>query len=630
MLRPLPRTLFAWLVLASALLVYLSFQSIGLDDFDSFAFAFGLERWETALREVHPPGFPVYLVLAKGLHLLVNGTRLALTLCSALSGALGLALLPSLGRALGAERAGGLAALLLIFLPGYWLNSELALSDMPGLALVLLAMVVLLRGGRANFALGCFLAGLSLGVRPHSALGVALAGLLALARLRPLRREAWPTLAWGLLAGALGVSLWLAWASSSLGGLEGYLQRLDTHRLHVQTSDSLFGRPIDAEALRWRAEQFAASWGNLLAATLTPAPLLLVLGLLGLGLLGLPLRHRFTQFVGLWLLAELAKVFLFVSLERPRLLLPALVPLLLLLAFGYGRGMARWPVLRLGLVALLLFSLWRSLPPLITLNQVAPSPQRAAAYVLAHYPQAESSVVLAQSSFMAARYHLGAYHHFYPPYYDEAAWAQDIQTRQAQTLIVFDGDEIPPPMLETLLKAGDFVPIEDRVFERDRRVFLHHSTVRLQVFIPQDQLKAEHLALPADQQLEAANPEDGRFFGAGWYRAEGIGSTWGRWADQSALLRVALPAQGARLSFSAAPYMGEQSVTLFVNGQEVGTLALNTIWGSYQIDIPASAIAGQDISTLELRHRLAENPPKHSRRLASAYSIFHFAPLASP
>ncbi len=309
-----------------AFAIYVSFMSIGLDDFDSHTFALAIENPGIALVTVHAPGFPIYLFISKLIQLMVGDTRLALTLVSAICGALGIVFVAKIGSLAAGEKAGFISAGLLLFTPGYWSNSEVALSDIPGISFVLLAIFLFLCAQEKRSALdlvaGCLVTGLLLGVRPHNAIPVVIAGIWAIVKTRRLRSANFQSIALAAIAGLLAISMWLAPIALAFNGLDGYVNHLANYREHVQNSDSLFRSEINSETLALRWQAFVDGWIHLLAGGDAHA-IVLILMLLTVGLIKTPINNRYTWFFIAWFIVEACKLFLLASLERPRLFLPA-------------------------------------------------------------------------------------------------------------------------------------------------------------------------------------------------------------------------------------------------------------------------------------------------------------------
>src|SRR5579859_3732820 len=80
-------TLTPILLFAGFAALYTLTRSISLDDFDSFNFARAIDHFDVRLNQPQPPGYPVYIFLARLLDLLVRNHQLALTLLSAFCGA---------------------------------------------------------------------------------------------------------------------------------------------------------------------------------------------------------------------------------------------------------------------------------------------------------------------------------------------------------------------------------------------------------------------------------------------------------------------------------------------------------------------------------------------------------------
>jgi len=622
------------LLFLAPLLLYISFMSNGLDDFDSFAFAFALDRWDTALIQVHPPNFPIYIFVAKFIQLIIQDTQLALTLVSTIGGALAIVLTALIPATHNHKHTGYLAGLMLIFLPGYWLNSELALSDIPGITFTLLSVVCLLnvRTDRTTrfFVFGCFFAGISLGVRPHNIIPIILASLSALYHLRPINMYYIQKVMFGTLAGLIGITIWLVPIYQTFDGyqgntgFDGYLQRLDNHRQHVQSADSLFQQDLSTATITRRINEYIDGWSHLLAGRDTTI-LLMMVGLMLIGLIKLPLNERFTWFVLVWFMLEALKIFLLASLERPRLYLPALIPLIILVALGYSNWRNRYQFMRLGIIGIIVLSLGTSLPIVQQLNHIPSPPEQATDYILNTYPLSSgTSVVVSQGSFQSAQYHLSDYKQLYTPYFDAETWSDNITYDQPDYLIILDGNDIAPEIFRALTTRLRYVTIDDRIFERDPRIFPQHSTVRLQVMVQEKNLEPDQLDLPESGYISTSDTENSKYFSEGWYRIEDIGGTLGRWSDQIATLRIHLQPQDTLMTFVATPYLGGQTIEVVVNNIQIDTVEINNVWEAYQITIPASTIANHDISIIEFHHSLAEYPENHNRRLAAAYRDFTF------
>src|SRR5712691_4428627 len=171
---------------------YLAFLSPSLDDWDSVNFLRAISYFDMRLQQPHPPGYPAYIFLARVINFFTHDPHAALALLSAISAALCVLVFYRLASGFGA----GLAALPLAVMPLFWLNAEMALSDVPGLLFAVAAVWLLNRAlprgqpgvHRGYLLAGCDAAGLGAGVRPQDAVvPLAVVGLyvapLLLARL---------------------------------------------------------------------------------------------------------------------------------------------------------------------------------------------------------------------------------------------------------------------------------------------------------------------------------------------------------------------------------------------------------------------------------------------------------------
>ena len=330
-LRPVYGTV-AWLLLW---LLYWGTASQSLDDFDSINFALALEDFNIPAHQPHPFGYPIEVATGR-LALMVTGNALnALLLVSSLAGSAGILLIYRLASSWFSPRLALLVASMTAVTPLWWLNSIKAMSDMLGMALLLLAVIPLQRYwlGRAERALwtAALLAGLAVGGRVHNAF--LLAPMLAAALLRHRAGiRSWLAVA---VFGLVGVGIWLV-PMLVLTGPEAYWQSLGDQlawRMDKPEASALAGSP-DLWYFLQRFVQFAGAFIHLGLGIEYRYPelsslLLAVLLLIGLSV-GIWHLHRLREPAKLWLpglLTYLVMLYLALPPSNPRYLL-ILVPVI--------------------------------------------------------------------------------------------------------------------------------------------------------------------------------------------------------------------------------------------------------------------------------------------------------------
>lgn len=662
-----PRRWVPLALFAGFALLYIAFRSISLDDFDSYSFALALDDFNLELQQPQPPGFPVYVFLGRVLYRVIGSATAALTLLSALSGAGVVALVYMLGQTVDRDYplTGLWAALLVGLTPLGWLTAEKALSDTPGLLWTLLAMWLLWRSfpedaiWKSRLPAAAFVTGLLLGARPQNALPVVLLGGFVVARHLARQRPA-RALAFAVGCGLLGVALWLIPTAAAVGGLRAYIAHIQSHAAHVGRADSLLGMGLPlAAALRARILAFADTWLTSIigVGTFTPwglREILLVAITTAAFILALARaawRRRDVQFLAIWAVVAATQVFLFENLDRPRLMLPILPPLALLLAHGWMRLLSTdstdetdgtqlvrlWKPRLRGLTMLVAAALLlaQGLPLAAQLATIPAPPAQATAYIAARYP-AEETLIAAAGSFRAVQVELPDYRLAYLYRFDAEAVAQAL-AGGVRYIVIFDRDQFSADAMATLSADGRYVPLDDRTFTRSRRVHTQHDQVRVQVLTPADLVPPEALALPPDGCIDIGSEADGRYLAQGWFRPEDIGGTSGRWAGETltSTLRVTLPpAQAYRLRFRAVAYPPEQLVKIHVAGRQVARIPLVQGWAEYEVTLAADAIPAGEITTLALVHAVARSPfdamrggSSDTRALTAAYDRVCIAPL---
>ena len=627
----------AWLVplalFAGTLALYLGTRSISLDDFDSFNFARAIGRFDVRANQPQPPGYPLYVVLARLLDGVVRDPQAALTLLSALCGALAVLAFWRLAADLGA----GWAALPLATMPLFWLSSGMALSDVPGLAAGTLATLLLARGAqgsphlasptsvgeeppnvvRLNVATrwllaGAVAAGLAAGVRPQDAI-VPLAVLVFYAAPKVGLRKL------VACAGAF-VAACLAWGAplvASLGGPAAAWQALAGQSQYVGAADSLFARPLTAANVAARLAEFgtvfSAYFGGPADGGL-PAFFALAAAIALLAVLAR--RGRWLALA--WLLPYGLFMVLALRPDDPRKVLPAVPPMLLLLAGLKPRWLAAAACT--GLAAWFAAA---AAPLVATMDGVKAPPEQAAAYVAEAYSPRDT-LIIAGSSYNAIRYRDPAFHVFLLDDLDPVAVQRELASGTYKNLVLLDKEGFTAP--------DDFVGVDSRTFERDPLVLPKAATVWLAAYRPLSELLDRDLSLPQGP-VHVGTPEDVRYLTDGWYRPETIAGVTARWAGQQAQLRFWVDsAAAATLRLTGVAYPRGQELTVLVNGQPAAELAMPTDWAPYTISVPAAMFHSQAINTISLSHSVVASANSATlgqsldkRPLAAAYSSFELS-----
>jgi hypothetical protein len=236
------------------LAAHLPFLPSSLEDLDSVNFALGVQHFDVAQHRPHPPGYPVFIAMAKASTRVLRTVGIAapevrgLAIWSAIGGALALLFAAMFFAALtGDWRVSFLAALVTACSPLFWFTALRPLSDMVGLAAAFAALAALgtaiarapdvkqapdlkqtpdLKVGPTSRALlaGACLAGLAIGVRSQTF--VMTMPLLAYMLLAPRFRLTARDRIAALVAAGVGVALWAVPLVVVTGGPGAYLKAL--------------------------------------------------------------------------------------------------------------------------------------------------------------------------------------------------------------------------------------------------------------------------------------------------------------------------------------------------------------------------------------------------------------------
>ena len=232
-----------------------------LSSHDSVNFALGIKDYAPVVHQPHPPGYPVYIGLAKLIDLPLNAPLADLLFLSILFSCVGTVLMYLLGEKLGGEFAGLLAALFLASSPLFWAFGAVPLSytaDVAG-CLAVAYLCYRVAGGAKGFlvALTVVIA-LAAGVRQSLLVFFLPAWAVALVSTR-----SWPTVLRHIFTLFALCVCWAIPVVVSSGGLNGYV-RVSRELYQSAVAPNLFSLKTPVYALTSTLWGLGASAAGLL------------------------------------------------------------------------------------------------------------------------------------------------------------------------------------------------------------------------------------------------------------------------------------------------------------------------------------------------------------------------------
>ena len=231
-------------------------------EWDDVMFARALHRFDVLLHSPHPPGFPLFVFIARLVHRVWAEDWLALGITSALFASVLGAALYYVYREIFWDRAAAAAgAWLTMFAPAVLLYSGAPRSDAPGLAAGLLGLALALRGRISKGALIAAGAVLGLGMGIRITVAAAVAPTLAVGMFIWLRRGRWKTVLAAGSSAAAGFFLCYI-PAIRLTGAQRYLLALRKHAQYTASTDTILAQMTSLQ-LKVRLERFFVDiWGN--------------------------------------------------------------------------------------------------------------------------------------------------------------------------------------------------------------------------------------------------------------------------------------------------------------------------------------------------------------------------------
>ncbi|HVN55732.1 MAG TPA: glycosyltransferase family 39 protein, partial [Anaerolineaceae bacterium] len=333
-----------------AFLIRLPFRSQVLYHWDSVNFAYAMQEFNLAKDQPQPPGYILYVFLARLVDLIFHDPQRTLVAISLVSSSLAVALIYLLAKELFNPLTGWISAGMLATSPLFWFYSEIALPHTFDTLLILSCVFGLYRVSQGDLRYlypTVILLSIAGGVRQQTLVFLLPLTLFAFRRIGFQR--------W-IFAGGLGVLACMAWflpLIATTGGLANYLRITSLFSYHFQDTTSIFlGAGLNGiiHNVRKLAEYTLYAWG----------PSLLALGVLGASL---RIKNRISQsqwgrwiFLAIWVMPALV-FYTFVHMGQQGLIFVYLPALLLASAYGLELGLRHLPELRTIIVfALLLFN----------------------------------------------------------------------------------------------------------------------------------------------------------------------------------------------------------------------------------------------------------------------------------
>ncbi len=215
----------------------LLFQSKVLYHWDSVNFAYGMREFSVLKEQPHPPGYILYVWLARLVDIMVGDAQTTLVSISIVASALAVVALFYLGRSMFNRSVGLIAALFLATSPLFWFYGEIALPHTFDALLVIVSVWWLyetMQGNHRYLYPAIIMMAVAGGARPQT-----LVFLLPLL-LYALRGVGWKRF---LIAGVIGSLICLAWfipLISLSGGLSTYLRVMGDFGRRFQSTTSIF------------------------------------------------------------------------------------------------------------------------------------------------------------------------------------------------------------------------------------------------------------------------------------------------------------------------------------------------------------------------------------------------------
>ncbi|MBV9496018.1 MAG: DUF2723 domain-containing protein, partial [Acidobacteria bacterium] len=351
---------------------------------DEFLFCEAIRNFDPSRYHPHPPGYPLYVLLGKLLNVFFNDPFRSLVTLGILTSVLGFVALARYFRTIFADADLAVCgALLFYFSASAMLHSTLALSDIPSLLFVALALLAIVRAGEeGDHERDAILVGIwcsaAIGVRPQLLVPVLPMLAIGLWQMRTMRQRVASIAAFSFLS-----LMWLLPLVDAAGGPAALLAYEQKQASYFAAHDAAMSRGA-MSGLQIAIRFLLHPWGS----KYVTLPLLLCLGLGALPFW----RKRGARILPLVVFTVVQVVFELVSMDPAdgaRYALPSMIFIALLAAFGFEalRRSTKVALVPYLAVAFFIALSWWYVNPILSARTKGPSPVAAAAdYANSHFP----------------------------------------------------------------------------------------------------------------------------------------------------------------------------------------------------------------------------------------------------
>nr|CBH38538.1 hypothetical membrane protein, dolichyl-phosphate-mannose-protein mannosyltransferase family [uncultured archaeon] len=446
----------------SSFILRLSFMSNYLDEWDSVQFALGITDFNIAAHQPHPPGYPVYIFLAKFFYLIFNDEITTLTFMSVLFGSISVIFIYLFAKELFGYKVGLISAVLISSTPAHLVFSVVAMTDIVLLSILTITAYLIYKGLMSNtyLFLGAFLAGLTMGIRPQNF--ILLFSLVAIIQYwkKNVRTTMFSTAMFGL-----GVFTWFIPTSILCGGVREYIGLI---RSQIIANDRSNITLIHVERF---IDLVFEGWTFIFIIFLIITLIVVYLSIKDYknGLLDIRNVDKQFIFLGIWLIMSIVTTISLYQLYITRYLLPIFLPIAILFSYSIvylgNKITNKKAVLYYFIVGILVvIIIFQSLSTTSSFSNVPPAPVQAAYYIKENYKPNETLIIAKES-----------YRHFqfYLPNFKFIKFYQNTNLDKLYDFMIN----------KTIISEQNPITFGDTskayVFERDYKIYPKHAYVRL-------------------------------------------------------------------------------------------------------------------------------------------------------